>query len=369
MHIQIQKEELLKSLTIVEKAIAAKTVIDSLRGIKIDVYDDKIIFTTSKQDLAITYTLTTNFTCIKKGSTILPGSYLINIIKKTNEEMIELHSENNTMLLKTAKSKINLVEFDLSSYPEIRFEKDNQNEFIISKKLLHKAYRQNKAATAINPVKPILTGINFAVNPESLIVSSTDARRLAISTFAMQANVTTNFTISKPLYADIIKVIDLLDEDQIAMATNRSQIIIKGENILIKARLLEGEYPQIDRLIPTTSNYSYIVDSSQLQLTLEKILLLSERDNANVTAKINNNSLELSSYFKELGGIEELCDIELLEGTPFDISFDPVFLLDAIHSINKEKLEIKFVDEISAFSINGVGLIDNVQVISPIRMA
>ena len=72
---------------------------------------------------------------------------------------------------------------------------------------------------------------------------------------------------------------------------------------------------------------------------------------------------------REIGSIEEICPLREINGNPFPISFDPRFFIDSINAIREEELEIKMVDEISAFSITGVKNKNNIQVISPIKLS
>lgn len=370
MHFKIKTQQLLQALQIVDIALSSKGVIESLKGIKIEVMNDKIIFTSSKQEVSIVHTVIENFETINVGRVVVPGNYFFNIIKKTVDEYVELSIINNSVLISSNSSKIELVEIDISSYPEVRFDFENSRKISISKKLLKKSYMQTKSSISVNTAQPLLTGINFKFNKDKLIVSSTDTRRLSISKFELHSENEVEFTISKFLMSDVLKTLENVECDEINIYLTNNQLVIKSELIMLKTRLLEGKYPDVEKLVPQSSNFSFVVDASTLKLTLEKIVLLSEKDGANVIAKIENEQYVLESKFRELGQIEERCPIQILSGTPFNISYDPHFVLDAISSIQNEKLELRFTDEISPFSITKWQSDEsNIQIISPLRMA
>jgi DNA polymerase-3 subunit beta len=368
MKFKIQRQEITKAVNIIKEALPNKTVIESLKGIKIEAANEKIVFTASRQDVIITYTATTNFEVEIPGVSIIPGSYLITIINKSEENLFEFSQENGTTTVKTRKSKMKLVEYDASSYPDVKFDLDKGDVITVPVEILKDAYSQTKYSVAQNNLKPILTGLNFKFTKQGLTVGSTDARRLSISTFNKTNNEDVEFTIYKNLLGSMIKILDTLNLDEINLITDQNQITVDAGNVQMKGRLLEGKFPDIERLIPAKPSYTYEVEAKKLLSVLEKIQLLSDRDNGNVTTKIKEGNLLLEAYFKELGGIEEICSIENLIGNPFSISFDPKFLIDAVHAIDKERLVLEFVDEISVFLIAATDSRDNIQIIAPIRL-
>ncbi len=368
MKIKIQRDELLKGLGIVEKALPNKTVLESLKGIKISAKNNELTLTASKEDLAITYTISEHYEILEPGIIILPGHYLISLIRKTYEEYIEFSEIDNVILIKTNRSKIQLTGYDVTTYPDIQYNLDNENLISLSSETFINAYNHTKYAVAQNNARPLLTGINFNFDGTGLKVGSTDARRLAIAYFNDIQTKSSNFTINRNLLSDIIRIFEISKCNVINLSASNNQLIIQSDALMLKGRLLDGEYPNLNRLIPEGTNYAYEVQARELLQVLEKIVLLSDRDSSNVTTEVIDDNILLKSGFKDLGAMEEYCTITNLTGTPFPISFDPKFLLDAINALGSEKLIISMVDEISAFSIKDVENSDNLQVISPIRM-
>ncbi len=371
MEIKIQKNELLKVLKVIETGLTEKTVIESLKGIKIATMDNTIVFTTSKTDLVIEYKLEEGFEIIKPGSIVIPGSQFNTIVKKTTDDEFLIKEDESGVLLKTKKSKINLLQYDVASYPVIGFDTNQMSNVRLTTHLMHQAFNHTKHAVATNTVKPILSGINFKVVENKLIVGATDARRLAISTLDLEtpANSNMNFCIPKNLLGDVIKVLDSAIVESFELYSNTNQIILITDGLKIKTRLLEGDYPSIERLIPNNETYSYHVDSKEISAVIEKVILLSNREGSNLTTNIDGDNLVVSSFIREIGSLEEIITLKEVNGSPFTISFDPNFLSAAISAINEKELELKMVDEVSAFSITGLKNKNNIQVISPIKLS
>lgn len=371
MEIKIQKDELLKVLKIIETGLNEKTVIESLKGIKIEAANNVLTFTASKTDLVIEYILNEGFEIISNGTIIIPGSQFNTIVKKTTDDTFLIREDENGVLLKTEKSKINLLQYDVASYPHIKFETNNMSHFETTTNLLHKAFNHTRHAVASNTIKPILSGINFKVNNNEMVVGATDARRLAISTLTLDKSISDSieFCIPRNLLGDVIKVLDSAFIEGFELYANSNQIILSTQNLKVKTRLLEGDYPSIERLIPSNETYSYIVKSKDISAVIEKVILLSNKEGSNLTTKIEGDNLIISSFIREIGSLEEIVELKEINGSPFTISFDPNFLSSAISAISESELELKMVDEVSAFSITGLKNKNNIQVISPIKLS
>ncbi len=370
MEIKISKAQLLSAINVIERGLPQKTVIESLKGIKIQAIDNKLIFTTSKNDLSINYEIVENVDIIKPGTIVIPGTQFNTIVKKSTDEKFLIKESDQGILLKTEHSKINLLQFDVMSYPNMRFDTAGLEHLTITTKTFNDAYNHTKHAVAANTIKPILSGINFQVKDGKLTAGATDARRLAISTFDLEnATGEFNFTIPRNLLSDIVKIVEASNSKEVELYVSNNQIILIADKIQIKTRLLEGDYPTISRLIPQNATYSYTVNSKDIASIIEKVILLSSKEGSNITTNIYGDNLILSSFIREIGSLEEFCSLKEINGSPFAISFDPNFLSNAISSINESELELKMVDEVSAFSITGVKNKSNIQVISPIKLS
>lgn len=369
MEIIIKQRELLNALSIVDKAISSKSIIESLKGIKIIAKDNSLTFIASKTELAIEYKLD-NVNITTEGTIVVYGHQFINIVRKLsdNETEIKIHTDNNLVILQTETSKVSLITLDVFDYPEINF--DSKDESItIPKQFLQKAYNKTKYSIATNTAKVLLTSINLKFTDEALKAASTDSKRLSYVTLDPVPGLDLEINISKFLYQDIIKVLDQVDTKEIEFFKNNKQIQIESANLKIKGRLIDGDYPQVENLIPNRTNYSFEISSHSLLSALDKVQSLSDKSNSVVTIEHIDGKLLIKFFIQELGGIEEFVVISNIEGNPFKIAFDPSYVIDALHSIAKETVKISFEAETSAFQINAVDSEDNIQVISPIRMS
>ncbi len=369
MEIIIKQQQLLKALNIVDNALTSKTVLPILRGIKIIAKDNKLTFIASKNELAIQYTLD-DINIISEGAIVVQGSQFINIVKKLSDEQCELNinTNDNLVIIQTPNSKVSLITLDTSSYPDINYD-SNDETITIPKSLIKRAYNKAKYTTAQNSSNIIFSAINLNFTNENLIASSTDSKRLSYVKLDPIDNLQIQMNISKHLYQNIMKVLELIDDEQLEVKKNNKQIQIETTNLRLKGRLIDGEYPPVANLIPSDFNYSFEIDSNLLLSALDKVQSLSEKNTSVVTLEHIEGKILIKFFLRELGGIEELIEIENEQGTPFKIAFESSYVVDALHSISKEKVKFSFAAETSAFQVNGVNDEKNIQIISPIRMS
>lgn len=372
MKIKIHQSDLNKALNIVEKSLSSKSVIESLKGIKITVTETDIIFLTSKSEIAIEYKMGLNDIDIEVeeiGEVIVPGFHFINIIRKMNSNYIKLEQVGNKLNIYANKSHIELIGFDKNTYPHISFELTESKSFEMEKALLKESYNKTKYVISQNPINQILTGINFNFKDNFLKVYATDSLRMTYFKKEYNLNDDFSFTINKNLLSDINRILDNSNEEKFQLSFNDNQCLIKNTNVKIKVRLLDGNFPNIEKIIPNDISFSYDINKENLLESLHRIVLLTERNESVVQAKIEGSELQLVSSHKFLGTIEENFNIKNLKGSGFPIAFDPYFIIDAVATIEEEEVSLQFIDEISGFIIKNPSNDKIINVISPIRLS
>lgn len=371
MKIKIHQQDLLLSVSIIETALPQKTVIESLKAIKIEATKEEIIFTASKSELAITYKLNAidnAIEIIETGTMLVSGTHFINIIKKLATNTVTLEKIDTTLHIRAPKTHIELLGYDITTYPFINFDLSESESFKINKDLFKEAYQKNKYAISKNQMKQIMTGINYKFTKNQFKVSSTDSLRMTFFSKDYSFETEKDITISKHIIQDLNKILDYTSEEEITLHISNNQILVKTQNLTIKSRLLDGEFPPIESIIPKTTTFSYEIQSKELKNALDRVLLLTDKDESVVTATFEDRIVNLTSSHQMLGGIEEAIGIDKLIGSPFSIAFDPQFVLDAIDTIDDDILLMEFVDEVSGFCIKGSTNKEVLNIISPIRM-
>lgn len=372
MNFQINKDILLNNLIIAQKALSNKTPNPALQGIRLDVLEDHLIITTSNSDIAIKLTVKDPSLSIQsQGSVLIPGKYFVEIIRKLDGLKVSLSMAADNMLhIEADRSDITLNMMDLEDYPEIQFS-EKIKSIKINVRVLKTIIRQTAFATSSIENRPILTGVNFKIDGKKLRAIATDSYRLSQKEIELSDSYEPlNIIIPGKSLEELMKVLEN-NNDLVELHFDHSKILFKYNNLLFQSRLLEGNYPETSKLIPTEFPTVIKFNKENLSTAIERASLLSSRDGNNAIVKLalrRDNIVEITSNSPEIGKVlEEVYPVDEIVGQPFKIAFSSKYILDALKVFNSSEVNINFTGEIRPFIIKGEYDENMLQLILPVR--
>lgn len=372
MNFQINKDTLLNNLIVAQKALSNKTPNPALQGIKLDVMKDHLVITTSNSDIAIKLIVKDpSLTVGSEGSVLIPGKYFVEIIRKLDGLKVQLSMAADNMLrIEADRSDITLNMMDLDDYPELQFT-EKVKSIKINVRVLKTIIRQTAFATSSIENRPILTGVNFKIDGKRLIAIATDSYRLSQKEIELSETYEPlNIIIPGRSLEELIKVLEN-NNDEVDLHFDHSKILFKYNNLLFQSRLLEGNYPETSKLIPTEFPTVIRFNKENLSTAIERASLLSSRDGNNAIVKLalrQDNIVEITSNSPEIGKVlEEVYPVDEIIGQPFKIAFSSKYILDALKIFNSSEVSVNFTGEIRPFIIKGEYDENMLQLILPVR--
>lgn len=372
MNFQINKDVFLNNLIVAQKALSNKTPNPALQGIKLEVLSDHLIITTSNSDIAIKLIVKDPGLSIKEqGSVLIPGKYLIEIIRKLDGLKVNLSQVADNMLrIEADRSDITLNLMDLDDYPELEFSEKTKS-IKVNVRTLKTIIRQTAFATSSIENRPILTGVNFKIDGNKLTAIATDSYRLSQKIIELtEVYEPLNIIIPGRSLEELLKILEN-NNDIVELHFDHSKILFKYGNILFQSRLLEGNYPETSKLVPTEFPIVIKFNKENLATAIERASLLSSRDGNNAIVKLTlkqDNIVEITSNSPEVGKVlEEVYPVDEIVGTTIKIAFSSKYILDALKVFNSSEVSINFTGEIRPFIIKGDYDENMLQLILPVR--
>ena len=380
MKFSVNRLELLKKIKDIQLAISNKTTIPILSGLKLEANEEGLKLTGSNSDVSIETKLFTNdeknnLVIEKTGSIVLqPARFFADIITKLPDEIFtfEVNAQLQATITST-NSFFTINALDASSYPYLP-QIDTSEAFSLPVKLLKRVIEQTVIAVSKHESRPILTGVNFSINEGKMKAVATDSHRLSqrIIPVIVPENLKFQIVIPGSSLLDLSKILtDDIEEVSIALAEN--QILFMTEDTNFYSRLLEGNYPQTDQLIPSESTTELTVNVQKLKGAVGRTSLLSHAGKNNVVKlTIEDGEVELTSNSPEVGFVEEDVQFESVSGDNIEISFNPDYLRDALNTFDGGEATIKLISTLRPFVIVPAEADNNinfVQLITPIRTA
>ncbi|MFD1466567.1 DNA polymerase III subunit beta [Lapidilactobacillus mulanensis] len=357
------------------RAVPSKTAIQILTGIKFDLTDAGLNLTGSNADISIETFIPVADESMKlkiesTGSIILTARFFSEIIKKLPGETFTFEVKDNfRVILTSAASEFTVIGFDANSYPRLP-EITDATELEFSSEIFRGLVNQTVLAVSAQESRPILTGVHFMINADGLLAVATDSHRLAQRKLDLAIEGNYDFVIPGKSLIELSRMLaDLQDEIHLKITDN--QVLFNFGSTKFYSRLLEGNYPDTTRLIPTDSTTTMQIDATTLLASVDRVSVMSHESRNNVVRlqlNAENKQATLLSNSPDVGNAEETLTFTALNGEPLDISFNPDYLKDALRACGNTEIKLSFTTNLRPFTIipseDGVHYI---QLITPVR--
>ena len=375
IHFSINKNLFLQALNTTKRAISHKNAIPILSTVKIDVTKEGITLIGSNGQVSIENFISTQnenagLLVNSTGSILLEATFFINVVSSLPDIILDFKEiEQKQIVLTSGKSEITLKGKDADQYPRIQ-EISASNPLVLETKILKDVINETAFAASVQESRPILTGVHFVLTDNRYLKTvATDSHRMSQKKITLEKN-GDNFDVvipSRSLREFTAVFTDEIETVEVFFANN--QILFRSENISFYTRLLEGNYPDTDRLIPTEFTSILTFNTSDLRAAMERARLLSNAtQNGTVKLEITGGVVSAHVNSPEVGRVNEEIDTESVTGEDLTISFNPTYLIDALKAIDSEKVTISFISSVRPFTLVPSEDTENfIQLITPVR--
>lgn len=371
MKLKIKQRTLMEHLNYVIKGISNKNLIPILNCIKFDLTKEGLYLLSTDNEIAIkTFIDKKDIEEIDTlGEIVISGRYIYDIIKKFGNEIVSIEEViDSQVLITTSKSSFKLNCNNVSEFPNIDLE-FSKNPIKINQQAFKTTINQTIFATSNQESRPVLTGINFKLSNDSLECTATDSYRLAKKVIHIDGELKENVDIIVPS-KNLLEVVKLLNEDDktLDMHIFTNKIIFNFNTITIMSRLINGSYPDTNKLIPSEFDLKIKVNLNDLYNAIDRASLLTNEEEKNIIKfETKDSNVIISSNIPEIGFVEENVDIEKSKDSEIKIAFSSKFMMDAIKVFDSEEIELKFNGDIKPIIITDGVSETLLQLILPIR--
>ena len=374
MKFTVNRNLFLDNLNNVMHAISSRATIPILSGIKLNLSEDELLLTGSDTDISIEIKIpvSEDLTVGSTGSIVLPARFFSEIIRRLpgKEFSLEVKESFQTQII-SENSEFTINGLDANNYPRLP-EIPDESSFIISGKTFREIINETQFAVATQESRLVLTGVHFTFSPDKIHAVATDSHRLSSRALALEngPQSKTDLIIPGKSLLELARIIGETNPE-IRVCPGENQVLFEIGNILFYSRLLEGSYPDTERLIPTDSTTTVEFDLMELSSALDRASLLTHAGRNNVvdlTLDVDKQIAKLSGESAEIGNVEEDVGFKKLTGKNLKISFNPDYLRDALKASVTDSVVMSFTQPLRPFTVNpDKSDIDFVQLITPVR--
>ena len=365
------KEELLNGIRIVERATLVKGLQPVLANVLIEtVGSNQVKLTATDFDLSITTLINANVET--HGKFTLPAKKLGEIISRLNDEIINLELSGSTVTITCKNSKFDIIGISANEFPQIEENILKTDCMEIETKPFTKAIRQVVSAAAGYETNNLLSGVVCEVNKNILEMAATDGNRLARVREVVKNNSTNEenpfeMLISSKVLSELSKISLLVESDVIKICKELKKIVITIDKTKIITRLMQGQFPKYNQLIPQTFPKEATVNKADLISALERVAVMVNEKNSIVKFEFVDNTLKLSGDSPDAGNSQDEIDIKYM-GEPLAIAFNYKFVLEFLKIAESDEIKVQLNTPLSATVLAPCSEEDYIYLVMPVQL-
>lgn len=362
------QSDLENALNIVNKAITPNTTLPVLNNILLKAEGKKLLFSATNLEVAIQYFIPADVR--SEGSITVPAKLITGYVSLLKDENIEITlGEGNTVTLSSATSQTKIKGISADEFPVIP-KVTKENTIKLSTADLDIAIMQTVFAASSNTSRPVLSGVLFDVNKEMVKIVSTDSYRLAEKTLELKEKtaVTLQAIIPSRTIAELGKILSKTQEKEVEISLSKNQVLFVAGNVELMSRLIEGKYPDYDKIIPKSSRTKVEVPTEDLSLVIKRVSLFARENNNSIKVAVTNDGkLTISTEETKVG--EEKAEVSVkVEGENNKIALNAQYLLDVLTFIQSDQIVLEMDDKLSPAVIRPADKKGYVYIIMPLKI-
>ncbi len=363
MRLSCLRSELREALRVVGGVVDPRNIKPILQDIHIRTTDDCLEISATDLELGMKY-LVRNVEIENPGGIVVPANPLHGVVNESRDERLTLYTEDMRLIVEGRGTRFEMMGLSEEEFPEIPGFPDG-NSLEIEGAILSEMIEKTIFAVAVEKQRFALNGVLFVTKERSTRIEmvATDGRRLAL--IRRKANAACPFTASPIIPVKALQQAAKMigDEDIVKVQSLERQILMRTENGILCAQLVEGRFPAYAEVIPDDSDKRLDISVDDLMSGIRQAAVLSGRDSRAVRLKASADKVILESSDPEAGQAHIELDVKY-EGEPIEIRFNPDFLLDGLKAIDDESVRMEMKDASQAAVMRGGS--DYVYLIMPI---
>lgn len=340
MKLQFQKSALLNGISIVSKAIPAKTTMSILECILIDADSDQIKLTGNDMELGIETRVEGSI--LERGKIALDAKLFYEIIRKLpdGEAPVIITSDNKfNTTIQCESALFNIPGRDGEEFSYLPYIERDQS-ITLSQFTLKEAIRQTIFSISPNDSNKMMAGELLEVKENILKVVSLDGHRISIRNIALKESYEGHKVIvpGKTL-SEISKILSGDNEKEVQIFFSKNHILFEFDDTMVVSRLIDGEYFKIDHMLSSDYETRVKVNKREFMDSIDRSMILirdSDRKPIILNVEDSNVNLKVRSTIGSMNA-----DVSAYKaGKDIMIAFNPKFLLDALRVIDDEEVEL-----------------------------
>jgi len=366
MNIKINREVLIKPLSSVVGIVEKRQALPILSNLLLVGNANKLTFTATDLEMQTSLNIDTK---IETDFEITISARKLFDITRALPENSELDFQINEsrVNVKAGKSKFNLQTLPSKDYPLLKKNDSESVSVKLSQNKLKGLLKQVDFAMAQQDIRYYLNGLLFEIQGQKLNLVGTDGHRLSFTSTKLDDSYEKKeVIIPRKTIMELIKLLDDSDE-VVELEILNQQVTFKFGDIFIITKVIDGKFPDYNRVIPVGYENGFLIDRQMLLNAMQRASILSNEKYRGIRLVLSENNMQLITTNSEQEEAQE--DIEIsYNKEAIDIGFNVTYLIDVLNNIQFDQLSFTFKDSDSSCLVTIPNNDDYKYVVMPMRI-
>lgn len=338
MKIKISKENLSEGIQIVQNVVSSKATLPILSNMLMETISDKIKLNTTDLDIGISCEIPVDI--IEEGAITIPAKRFSDIVKELPfGDILISTKKNNQVDIEGEKCRFKVIGLPKEEFPKFPEFKDKE-VIKIEQSTFKEMIRLTSFAVSHEESRYVLNGLLMEIEDDNIRIVATDGRRLAKIEKKLVSPIKKEISVIIPLKAIYEVYRNLGDEGHVSLLTGTNQVLFDIEGVLIASRIIEGEFPNYNQVIPEAVSPIIKVSTKDLLSAIRRANLLATPDFQAVKFEVFSDKIVVSKTTPDVGESREELSVSY-GGKELIVGFNPQFLIDVLKNINEDTIEFE----------------------------
>lgn len=365
MKFRCERDVLVEALGAAGRAVSARgSALPVLSGVRADLSGDTLRITGS--DLDLTISVQVKVAAGEPGIAVLPAKLVSEIVKAMPAGSVDLEVEGDEARITAGRSQFAVNTIPSHEFPKLAESADESVS--LDAKAFADALRQVVPAASTEDARPILTGVLMAAEGDGLRLVATDSYRLAVrdlpgtSVFAQGQSV----LVPSSALKELMRLLG--DAEQITVRFGERDASFEIGDVVLMTRLIEGEFPRYQNLIPPRPPNCLTVGREVLLEAVRRVRLVANTPSTPVRLEMRADGIDLWVNELDRGQAHEAIDAKL-DGTELTVAFNPDYLIAGAEAAGSDEMTIETSDPMKPALIRSVDDPNFLYLLMPVRVS
>lgn len=372
MKFVIERSNLLKSLGHVQSVVEKRGTIAILSNIKIEAKDAEVALTATDMDIAVVEKAVANVS--DAGETTVPAQMLYDIVRKLPEgSQVEMatNEDNTKITIRSGQSRFSLACLPVDEFPVMASGEFSSNFSLKSAECIALITKPSFAVSN-EETRYYLNGIYLHVAGEGegkvLRAVATDGHRLAQVEVALPAGADgmEGVIVPRKTIQELRKLLEA-GEGEVSVSVSETKIRFVYGNAVLVSKLIDGNFPEYERVIPSGNNNLMEVDCKAFASAVDRVAVISSEKTRGVKLELESGKIIISAGSGEQGNATEELEVTY-SSTPLEIGFNSRYLLEMMAQIEGDTAQFLFNDSNAPALVRDTADVGSLYVIMPMRV-